>query len=392
VRSSWPTRRLGDLCSKIGSGSTPRGGSDTYVEQGIPFVRSQNVIDSRLDLEGIARITPETHDEMKGSKVLAFDVLLNITGASIGRSAVVPATLGEANVSQHVCIIRCRQPLDAAFVQAWLSTASTQRHIRKLAAGGSREGLNHQQVASLQVPCPPREVQMAAMRAVEASMRIEKTVSTALEAKRRLKRALLQQVLAGAHEKSQRLGDVAELNPSTLPETTAPDFTFRYLDLGSVDHGTIAWPNERSRFCDAPSRARRLVASGDVLMATVRPTLLGFARLGKLVDDVVVSTGFAVLRAKNNADAEFIYQCLFTRDLLKQVEARLAGSSFPAIAASDVAALRIRWPSAKVRTSAASVLAGLDREIALLNRQLLAYRQLKRGLMQEMLLGGKGRD
>ena len=233
---------------------------------------------------------------------------------------------------------------------------------------------------------------MRALRLFDKLDESTRLIGSALKEKRRLKRAVLQKVLSNSVD-SKRLSEVAELNPSTLPESTLPGFRFRYLDLGSVDHGTVSWPVEYTQFSGSPSRARRVVVPGDVLLSTVRPTLLGFAHLGQFIGNVVVSTGFAVLRAKDAEDSEFIYQSLFSRPFLKQVEARLAGSSFPAIAPSDVARLRVQWPApGNTRRRAAAALATLDHEITLLERQLTAYRQLKRGLMQKLLTGAMDLD
>jgi len=103
---TWAWTTIGAIASFIGSGITPLGGQNVYVSKGIPFIRSQNVYPSGIHLEDIVYITPEMHAEMKRTHVRPDDVLLNITGASIGRSTYVPPCFGEANVNQHVCILR----------------------------------------------------------------------------------------------------------------------------------------------------------------------------------------------------------------------------------------------------------------------------------------------
>ncbi|MEY2892676.1 MAG: hypothetical protein RJA98_2584, partial [Pseudomonadota bacterium] len=86
----WEWVRLNSLLQKIGAGSTPLGGRDVYVANGVKFLRSQNVWNDGLRLDGVAFIKPETHARMNGTVVLPNDLLFNITGASIGRCAVVP--------------------------------------------------------------------------------------------------------------------------------------------------------------------------------------------------------------------------------------------------------------------------------------------------------------
>ena len=102
----WEWVRLNELLSKIGAGSTPLGGKQVYVKEGIPFLRSQNVWNGGLNLDDVAYITTETHQKMSGTHVMNSDLLFNITGGSIGRCAIVHDTFDTGNVSQHVVIIR----------------------------------------------------------------------------------------------------------------------------------------------------------------------------------------------------------------------------------------------------------------------------------------------
>src|SRR6056297_1683995 len=103
IPEEWVIDKIGKYATKLGSGSTPRGGHKVYVDDGVPFIRSQNVNNNNLDFEDMAKITQAIHKQMKSTTVKPLDVLLNITGASIGRSCVVPEKLEEGNVNQHVC-------------------------------------------------------------------------------------------------------------------------------------------------------------------------------------------------------------------------------------------------------------------------------------------------
>ena len=96
---------------------------------------------------------------MHRSRVRPSDVLLNITGASIGRCTIAPIDLGPANVNQHVCIIRTTESLNPRFVWKWLSTPRSQREIDEVQTGQTRQGLNYQQVRRLTVARPPRTEQ-----------------------------------------------------------------------------------------------------------------------------------------------------------------------------------------------------------------------------------------
>lgn len=146
-----PLRRV---VTKVGSGSTPRGGAESYVPHGIAFLRSQNIRNGRIRREDIVFIDPSVDETMKGTRVREGDVLLNITGASIGRTAVAGATDLPANVSQHVCIVRPAPGVDPTLLQVALESQEVVEQIRQLQVGGNREGLNFDQVRSLAVRVP----------------------------------------------------------------------------------------------------------------------------------------------------------------------------------------------------------------------------------------------
>src|SRR5690625_2589601 len=150
---SWEQRKLNDVTKKIGSGKTPRGGSSVYIKSGIPLLRSQNINNDRVDFEDVVYITEFMDEEMSNSRIKQNDILLNITGASIGRSAVYELA-GSANVNQHVCIIRPNKEINPYFIQLNLTSIKGQKQIDVNQAGGAREGLNFQQVGKINFAYP----------------------------------------------------------------------------------------------------------------------------------------------------------------------------------------------------------------------------------------------
>ena len=162
VPEHWEVRRLGYLATKFGSGITPRGGATVYQESGIPLLRSQNIHFDGLRMQDVARISPSLHEELAGTHVKPGDVLLNITGASIGRTCSVPDDFAEGNVNQHVCIIRpSKTLLLPKLLAAYLSTPMMQREIQVEQSGASREGLTLQSIRSFRVIVPPPSEQRA---------------------------------------------------------------------------------------------------------------------------------------------------------------------------------------------------------------------------------------
>ena len=159
--------RVKDVAAKITSGVTPDGGSAGYLDSGVPLLRSQNVHFDGLRLDDVAYIPEETHAGMRGSQLKPRDVLLNITGASIGRCTFVPDVFGEGNVNQHVCVIRSGPRIDHRFLAAFLSSPMGQDQIFSTFTGASRQGLSHSDLGLIRLPFPKLSVQREIVAKIE---------------------------------------------------------------------------------------------------------------------------------------------------------------------------------------------------------------------------------
>jgi type I restriction enzyme S subunit len=154
IPESWDRINVHEIEEFLGSGITPRGGRKNYQDQGIPFIRSQNVYSEGLILDDIAYVTKELHEKMSRTHVQEKDVLLNITGASIGRSTYIPKDLGEGNVNQHVCIIRTKKEFNPIYISWYLNSPEGQYQIMSKQSGQTRQGLNYSQLRSIKIPLP----------------------------------------------------------------------------------------------------------------------------------------------------------------------------------------------------------------------------------------------
>lgn len=171
----WEKCTIGELAIKVGSGVTPRGGESVYKMDGHPFVRSQNVGLGHLILNDIAFIDEETHLRQKSTELKLEDVLLNITGASIGRSALVNEQVVGGNVNQHVCIIRTKENLISSFLCNFLLSNYGQRQIDSFQAGGNRQGLNFEQIKSIKITIPSTKEQTKVAKLLQL---IEERIAT----------------------------------------------------------------------------------------------------------------------------------------------------------------------------------------------------------------------
>lgn len=162
VPKGWGWTTLEEITSKIGSGSTPKGSN--YSEEGIPFFRSQNVYNEGLVYEDIKFISDATHQLMIGTEVHSKDLLLNITGGSLGRCAIVPADFQIGNVSQHVCIIRSILVL-SSYVHTFILSPFFKKTMN--ITGSGREGLPKYNLEKMFLPIPPLKEQERIIKEIE---------------------------------------------------------------------------------------------------------------------------------------------------------------------------------------------------------------------------------
>lgn len=147
---------LGELCLKIGSGITPRGGENVYKTQGVSLVRSQNVYDFNFSNGGLVYIDEEQAQKMKNVEIMKDDVLLNITGDSVARCCIIPEDKLPARVNQHVSIIRTNDKLlDSRFLLYWINKQSTKELLLSLSStGATRKALTKSMIENLKIELP----------------------------------------------------------------------------------------------------------------------------------------------------------------------------------------------------------------------------------------------
>jgi type I restriction enzyme S subunit len=245
--SGWRITRLGDLCSKTGSGSTPRGGKTVYRTSGVAFLRSQNVHNDGIRLDDVAYIDSQTHQRMSGTQVLGGDLLLNITGGSIGRCARVPDIFCEANLSQHVAIIRPAVPDTQRFLHWLILSPYFQGFVIDEQTGAGRGGLPKNRMDRILVPLPPLAEQHRIVAKVDELM------------------ALLDRLEAA---RSAREATRDRLTTASLTRLTAPDTNPEAL-------------RTQARF--ALDALPALTTRTDQIKQ-LRQTILGLAVRGKLED------------------------------------------------------------------------------------------------------------
>lgn len=186
----------------------------------------------------------------------------------------------------------------------------------------------------------------------------------------------------------KHLEDVADIDKESLNSSTAKDYEFDYISLSDVDSDDFKIETTKQIFANAPSRARRIVKKGDVLMSTVRPNLQGFSLIKDDVTDLIASTGFAVITS-TKCSSEYLFQFLFSSGIERQFYKLLVGSNYPAINSSDVRKLKIPLPPLPEQRAITHILGLMDTVINKNNQLIAQKEQRKKWLMQNLLTGKK---
>lgn len=223
----WQNIPLGELCTKIGSGATPRGGSKSYKRSGIALVRSMNVHTGKFEPRGLAHIDAAQATRLKNAMLERNDVLLNITGASVARCCVLRNSILPGRVNQHVCILRpLPERLHYGYLMRFLTAETTQRALLGIAgSGATREAITKSEIERFHVPLPPLTEQKRIAAILDAA--------DALRAKRRESIAQLDTLLQSVF--LDMFGD-----PVTNPRRLR---TVRFSEIGCFVSG--ATPSKR---------------------------------------------------------------------------------------------------------------------------------------------------
>ena len=230
--------KLRDVCVKIGSGATPRGGKESYKGGDTSLIRSQNVYNEGFHRDGLVYIDANQSFELRNVEVKENDVLLNITGDSVARCCQVAADVLPARVNQHVAIIRPEtKALDASFLRYVLVSYEYQSRLLALAsAGATRPALTKSMIEELEVPLPPLAEQKAiagVLGALDDKIELNRRMNATLES---MARALFQSWFVDFDPVRAKLDG---RKPDGMDEETAALFpdSFQDSELGQIPHG-----------------------------------------------------------------------------------------------------------------------------------------------------------
>jgi type I restriction enzyme, S subunit len=397
----WAEEELGNLTSKIGSGITPTGGERVYKSAGRPFLRSQNVGWGVLLMDDIAYIDEETHKTFSSTEIKLDDVFLNITGASIGRSAIASNRVIHGNVNQHVCIIRSLQEkLNFCYLNAVLLSKIGQNQIDSFQSGGNRQGLNFAQIRSFKIPLPPT---LDEQRAIATALSDVDALITGLDAliakKRAIKQGTMQQLLTGKKRlpgfkgewETKTLGECLLEKPKYGINAAAVDFNDnlpKYIRITDI--------TEDGKFSpDKPVSVNHFLSDnyyledGDLVFARTGASV-GKSYQYKVDDGRLVYAGFLIKVKPDSSKLNITFLKNYTETGIYKnwVSLMSMRSGQPGINGNEYASLPISLPkSIEEQQAIAKILSDMDTEITALAQKRDKYKTVKQGMMQQLLTG-----
>jgi len=371
----WKIVKLGDIATKIGSGITPKGGRAVYQKKGVPIIRSQNVLWGNLSLDDVARITIEQHQKMKSTLVKENDILLNITGASIGRCCFVPKGTEESNVNQHVCIIRLDRTNYPKYILDTLLSFQGQRQIALFQAGGNRQGLNFEQIASIELKVPSFPEQKAIADLLSTwDAAIEKTEQL-ITAKEKQFQWLLDELITKPSKsgkwKNQQLSNLCDIvKGQQLNVENMTDCGQYYALNGGVS------PSGRTNRWNTPENTITISEGGNSC---------GFVNFNT---DKFWAGGhcYVLLNVEEKSiDVKYLFHYLKLKE--PKIMKLRVGSGLPNIQKKDIDAYPVLLPQLQIQAGIAKILDLYRSEINLLLTILNKYKHQKCGLMRNLLNG-----
>lgn len=417
--------RVKDFASKVGSGVTPRGGADVYLSEGIPFFRSQNISNEGLLLDDIVYISEEINESMSSTKLFPGDILLNITGASIGRCYYLPENFSDGNVNQHVCIIRPKKNVISSFLYYNLISKVGQDQIAFSQTGANREGLAKEDICNFLFNIPSLKEQKAIVDFLDKkTAEIDTQVSLIdkkVKALQKLKQSLISSVVTKgltpnvelkdsgiewlgtipAHWEVKRLKDIAYLY-SGLTGKSGDDFSPEpetgmrpYIPFTNILNNNQIDPSIVNYVRISDNEIQNVVKKGDLIFLMSSEDYDSIAKSAVVTSDIDVMylnsfcRGLRIIH--NNICPKFLNYLLSAnvcRDALR-FEAR--GFTRINIKIDKIASHFTFFPPIAEQQAIADYLdkktAEIDTQIEVLNKKVATYKKLKQSLIDEVVTG-----
>ncbi len=399
IASSWPLIDLRSVTLKIGSGATPRGGKESYKDDGITLIRSLNVYDFKFERDGLAYIDDVQAKDLSNVEVKQHDILLNITGASVARCCMVPSETLPARVNQHVALVRANKIFVNPYYLLYTINSPQYKHrLLTLAQGGAtREALTKETIENFKIPVPPLPIQhkIAAILSAYDDLIENNTRRIAIleEMAQSLYREWFVHFRFPGHEKKSMVESALGMIPAgwevvrlgelcfiTMGQSPSSEF-YNTEENGLPFHQGVSdfgerFPKDRV-YCTV---ANRIAEAGDILFSVRAPV----GRINLTNKKIVIGRGVCAIHSKADNQC-FVFQQL--KELFQEEDTIGNGAIFKAVTKEDMHGIKMIRPPQPIILSFEHQIQPIFSNLEILIRKNANLRKTRDLLLPKLISG-----
>ena len=417
IPEEWGIKKGDEISTLITKGSSPKWQGFTYQNNGVLFITSENVRNGFLDIS-IQKYLPKEFNEKQRSSILRYgDILINIVGASIGRACKYHLSDTSANINQAVCLLRPNKEVDSNFISYYLQHPLAVRRLLSTQVDSARPNLTLSDIRIFCFVAPPLPEQKKIAEILSAWDRAIEQVGKLIDAKQRLKKGLMQQLLTGRmrfpefdhgihgiHGKKKdelpegwrevQLKDIAVISFSGVDKKSRPGQKrvrlCNYMDVYNNNYITADMDFMWATASDAEIEKFSLDI-GDIMITkdSETPDDIGVPSVvTKKLDNVVCGYHLALIKPnREKIDPIYLAKQLGHERVANQFSRLANGATRFGLTTSSVKGVRLWLLKIEEQRRIAAILSACDREIELFKKKQEKLKEQKKGLMQKLLTG-----
>ena len=386
-----------------------------FDESQIRYITTGNIGEGWYKEQGLAYITNEKFIALNCTEIFPGDLIISRLNPPIGRSCIVPDLGARIVTSVDNVVLRPDTKYRKKYLMYSMCSNKYFEYTSLIARGATMQRISRSLLGDVALPIPSSVEEQTTIANFLDRKAAE--IDTLIAQKERLlelyeeeKTAIINHAVTKGLDPNAELKDsgvewlseipaewevkklkyLVSINDESLPETTDKGFLIKYVDISNVKSGVGILSIEELSFSSAPSRARRIVREGDVIVSTVRTYLRSIARISNPPENLIASTGFAVIRPRK-LHSDYTGYMFYSENLIGEIVSRSTGVSYPAISASEIGNIPVPIPNTKEQTTTANFLdrkiTEIDAKIAKTQRIIELQKEYRTALISEVVTG-----
>lgn len=377
--NNWKKIKIEEVCSFINGYAFD---SNKYVQNGIQVIRITNV--QKGYISDTDKKFYKEEKELERYKLIEDDLLISLTG-NVGRVGVIKSENLPAYLNQRVSCVRIKNNnlLNKRFLFNFLNSDSFEKTCIKNSKGIAQKNISTVWLREIKIPLPPMEEQKKIAARLDAVSDLLAKQKQLLAEQDNLIQSTFYDMFLKQNFSKRKIVDFVETDVKNAKKIFNKNNFIKYIDISSIDNNSnIITGYTHIEFCDAPSRAQQVVKKNDILVSTVRPNLKNIALIKFNDNNLVASSGFCVLRAKNIEPVFLLYNVL-SQDFTEKMVSAVTGANYPAIKNSDILNYKIPVPPLELQEKFAAIVEQIESEKSKIKSAIAETQTLFNSMMSE---------